>query len=286
MEDKLIKAVAADGKLRMTTAQTINTVQHARDTHDLLPVATAALGRLLTGALLMSADFKGEERLTIRVAGDGPLGQLVADAGFGKVRGYVENPDVVLPSTDASKIDVAGGVGSGNMYVTKDLRLKEPWQGSVPLVSGEIAQDLTYYMMHSEQIPSSVGLGVMVTPEAKIAQAGGFLIQALPGCPDQVLDVMESRVAEINSVTEMFDYHGTPEGVLIWMLAGLDPHIFDPVSIEYHCDCSRERMARALVSLGPDELNKLKDEDIETVCHFCNSRYTFPVDEVKAWLAK
>lgn len=284
MQDSIVKAVTADGSLRAAAALTTSLVQEARDRHGLYPVPTAALGRLLTGGLLMAADFKGKERVNLRIDGDGPMGQAFVDAGYGEARGYVTNPEIHLPLNARGKLDVAGAVGQGTLYVIKDLGLKEPWNSSVDLVSGEIAEDLTYYLTNSEQVPSAVALGVVVTPEAKVAVAGGFLVQAMPGCPEGYLDKVEEKIAQVSRVTQLLSDLKDPAAVVAWLLEGLDPQLFEPIPVAYKCRCSRERMAQALVSLGRDDLNHLlaDPEGIETVCHFCNEKYHFAKEDIQA----
>lgn len=285
MQDYIVKAVTADGSLRASAALTTGLVQEARDRHGLYPVPTAALGRLLTGGLLMAADFKGKERLNLRIEGDGPMGQVFVDAGYGEARGYVANPEIHLPLNQAGKLDVAGAVGKGTLYVIKDLGLKEPWSSSVELVSGEIAEDLTYYLTHSEQIPSAMALGVVVTPEAKVAVAGGFMVQVMPGCPDWYLTILEDRISQVSSVTNLLNEKKDPASLLNWLLEGMDPQIFDPVPVSYNCQCSRERMSNALVSLGRDELQQLlAEQELETVCHFCNEKYVFTKQDIQGIL--
>jgi len=277
MQDHIVKAITADGSLRAAVALTTSTVQEARDRHGLYPIPTAALGRLLTGGLLMASDFKGKERLNLRIDGDGPMGQVFVDAKVGEARGYVTNPDIHLPLNDKGKLDVAGAVGQGVLYVIKDLRLKEPWSSSVDLVSGEIAEDLTYYLTHSEQIPSAVALGVIVTPEAKVAVAGGFLIQVMPGCPDGYLSKLEAKISQVDSVTNLLSEMQSPGAVISWLLEDMSPQLFEPVPVAYKCTCSQKRMAQALISLGKDELMQLMSEPggLETLCHFCNEKYLF-----------
>ena len=283
MLDYIVKAVTADGSLRASAAITTSTVQEARDRHGLYPVPTAALGRLLTGGLLMSSDFKGKERLNLRIESDGPMGPMFVDAGYGEARGYVTNPEVHLPLNAKGKLDVAGIVGRGTLYVVKDFGLKEPWSSSVELVSGEIAEDLTYYLTHSEQIPSAVALGVVVTPEAKVAIAGGFLIQVMPGCPEGHLDMLEKKIAQVGSVTNLLKEKKEPGAVLSWLLDGMEPKLFDPIPVSYACKCSRERMAKALVTLGKEELQQLMSDPkgFETVCHFCNDKYPFSNEDIQ-----
>lgn len=283
MRDTIIKAVTGDGNLRVTAAVTTTVVQKARDYHNLYPVPTAALGRLLTGGLLMAADYKNNERINLRIDGDGPIGQILVDAGYGEARGYVSNPEANLPLNARGKLDVAGVVGKGKLYVVKDLGLKEPWNSSVNLVSGEIAEDIAYYFSHSEQIPSAVALGVEVTPEALVSAAGGFIVQVMPGCPEAKLELMETRVGGITSVTGMVKDMETPERMASWLLEDMEPQILDQFPAFYECKCSRDRMARALISLGRDDLTQLLAEpgDTETICHFCNKRYIFTNTDIR-----
>lgn len=283
MRDTIIKAVTGDGSLRVTAAVTTTVVQKARDYHNLYPIPTAALGRLLTGGLLLAADFKNNERINLRIDGDGPIGQVFVDAGYGETRGYVSNPEANLPLNVRGKLDVAGVVGKGKLYVVKDLGLREPWNSSVNLVSGEIAEDLACYLSHSEQIPSAVALGVEVTPEATVSAAGGFIVQVMPGCPETKLELMEARVSGITSVTGMIKETEVPEKMVSWLLDGMEPQVLDHFPAVYECKCSRDRMARALISLGEGELTQLLAEpgEIETICHFCNKKYIFTNAEIR-----
>lgn len=284
VQDNIVKAVTADGSLRAAAALTTSMVQEALDRHGLYPVPTAALGRLLTGGLLMAADFKGTERINLRIDGDGPIGQIFVDAGYGEARGYVTNPDIHLPLNARGKLDVAGAVGKGTLYVVKDLGLREPWSSSVDIVSGEIAEDLTYYLSHSEQIPSAVALGVVVTPEAKVDVAGGFMVQVMPGCTQGYLEQLESKISQVDSVTKLLSEMQDPAAIVSWLLEGLEPRLFEPIPVHYRCKCSKDRMAQALVSLGRDDLKELQSDPqgIETVCHFCNEKYFFNQQDIEA----
>lgn len=282
MQDHIVKAVTAAGTLRAAAALTTSVVQEARDRHDLYPVPTAALGRLLTGGLLLAADFKENERINLRIDGDGPLGHMLVDAGYGEARGYVSNPEAHLPLSSQGKLDVGGAVGKGILYVVKDMGLKEPWQSSVDLISGEIAEDLTYYLTHSEQIPSAIALGVLVNPGAQVEIAGGLLVQVLPGCPEEHLAKAEAKVARISSVTQLLK-EMQPKALVEWLLEGLEPVTFAPIPVRYSCKCSRDGMVRALISLGRNDLEELAgDPDgFEIVCRFCNEKYTFRQEEIK-----
>lgn len=282
LHDHLVKAVTSDGNLRAASVLTSSTVQEALDRHNLYPVPTAALGRLLTGGLLLAADFKGKERINLRIDGDGPIGQVYVDAGFGEARGYASNPDIHLPLNSRGKLDVAGAVGKGTLYVVKDLGLKETWSSSVNLISGEIAEDLTYYLTHSEQIPSAMALGVVVTPEARVAISGGF-----PSPGDARMSRRSSGKGRGQGDPSKEHYSAPmdmqkPEFVVRWLLEGLAPQMFAPIPLSYECKCSKERMSRALVSLGKAELAELAaDPDgFETVCHFCNEKYPFNQGEI------
>ncbi len=284
MEDYIIRATAADGFIRAFAAYTKNTVQTAKNYHNTTPVATAALGRMLTAAAMMGSMLKNEKDLvTLQIRSDGPLqGVVVTSDSKSRVKGYVFNPDVDIPLKYAGKLDVGGAVGKGNLSVIKDIGLKYPFSGSIELVSGEIAEDLTYYFSVSEQTPSSVGLGVLVDTDLTIKQAGGFIIQLLPGAPDKVVDELEKRLATIPYVTNMLDDGMTPEDILEKVLGDMDLKISDKTPVEYYCNCSRTRVEKALISIGKKELVKLIEEDhkAQLHCHFCNKTYDFNEDEL------
>lgn len=288
MEDYIVRGTAAGGYIRAFAAYTKKTVQTASDYHNTTPVATAALGRMLTAAAMMGNMLKGEKDLvTLQIRSLGPLKGIVATSdSHSRVKGYVFNPNVDIPEKYPGKLDVGGAVGQGYMSVTKDIGMKEPYSGRIQLVSGEIAEDLTYYFSVSEQTPSSVGLGVLVDTDLSIKQAGGFIIQLLPGAPESVISDLENRLNTIPYVTNMLDDGMTPEDILNTILKDMDLKISDKTPVEYYCNCSRARVEKALISIGKEELSKLIDEDhkAELNCHFCNKKYQFTEDELKALL--
>ncbi|CAM3099650.1 Hsp33 family molecular chaperone HslO [Paenibacillus sediminis] len=282
-QDRLIRGTAMDGRVRAFAVRTTELVEELRRRHDTFPTATAAMGRTLTAAAMMGAMLKGEEKLTIQVKGDGPIGQIVADANaHGEVRGYVDNPHVHLPSNSLGKLDVAGAVGtSGYIYVTKDLGLKEPYRGSVPIISGELGEDFTYYFAKSEQTPSAVGLGVLVDTDNSVIVAGGFIIQLLPGLSDDEITVIEQAVGSLPPVTSLLDQGLELDEMLRWLLP--DVKVLDGMDIHFKCQCSHERVERTLISLGESELKQIIDEDgrAEVQCHFCNETYSFNKEQLE-----
>lgn len=285
-QDRLIRGTALDGKVRAFAVRTTNLVEELRSRHDTYPTATAALGRTVTAAAMMGAMLKGEEKLTLQVKGDGPIGQIVADANAkGEVRGYVTEPHVHLPSNSMGKLDVAGVVGTtGFINVTKDLGLKEPYRGSVPIISGELGEDFTYYFALSEQTPSAVGVGVLVDTDNSVIVSGGFIIQLLPGLEDSEIAAIEQAVGQMPPVTSLLDQGMELEEMLRWLLP--DIKVMDQMDITFKCTCSRERVERTLISLGEHELQQLIDEGEETevVCDFCREAYAFSADELQALL--
>ncbi|WPP41452.1 Hsp33 family molecular chaperone HslO [Paenibacillus hunanensis] len=286
--DRLIRGIAMDGKVRAFAVRSTELVEELRRRHDTWPTATAALGRTLSTAAMMGAMLKGEEKLTIQVKGDGPIGQIVADANAkGEVRGYVDNPHVHLPSNAKGKLDVAGVVGTeGFIYVIKDLGLKEPYRGSVPIVSGELGEDFTYYFATSEQTPSAVGVGVLVENDNSVIVAGGFILQLLPGLSDKEIDAIEKALSEMPPVTTLLEQGLELEDMLKRLLP--DVEIMDQMDIMFKCSCSRERVEQTLVSLGETELTQLIEEDgqAEVVCHFCNEKYQFQRADLEKLLAE
>ncbi|GLX71447.1 Hsp33 family molecular chaperone HslO [Paenibacillus glycanilyticus] len=287
LQDVLVRGTAWGGKIRVFAARTTQLVSELQRRHQTLPTATAAFGRTATAASIMGAMLKGEEQLTVKVKGDGPIGQIVVDANaHGEVRGYVDNPDVLLPSNQHGKIDVAGGVGTnGYLHIIKDLGLKDPYLGSVPIVSGELGEDFTYYFAVSEQTPSAVGLGVLVAPEGQVIHAGGFIIQLLPGLTDEEITRLEQAVGSIPQVTQLLEQGETPEGILR-RLVGDDLHIHDTLELKFQCKCSRERVEQTLLSVGASELEQIIEEDgkAELVCHYCNEAYTFDREQLQQLL--
>ena len=280
----MIRATAAQGQIRAFAASARDLVEQARAGHNTSPVATAALGRLLTAGVMMGSMMKNQQDLlTLKIRGDGPIGGLTvtADAN-GNVKGYVNNPLVVLPCNDKGKLDVAGALGIGVLSVIRDVGLKEPYVGQTILVSGEIAEDLTYYYATSEQTPSSVALGT------RVRQAGGFMIQLMPGATEEVIGKLEERIGAVSSVTSLLDEGMSPEQILEELLAGMDVEITDRMDVRFYCGCTRKRVEKALVSIGKKELEDMirEGKPIEMNCHFCNAAYEFSVEELKELLVK
>ncbi|MEC0182776.1 MULTISPECIES: Hsp33 family molecular chaperone HslO [Paenibacillus] len=282
-QDRLIRGTAMDGRVRAFAVRTTQLVEELRRRHDTYPTATAALGRTLTAGAIMGSMLKGNERLTIQVKGDGPIGQIVVDANAaGEVRGYVAEPHVHLPSNSMGKLDVAGAVGTeGFIHIIKDLGLKEPYRGSTPIISGELGEDFTYYFAKSEQTPSAVGLGVLVDTDNSVIVAGGFIIQLLPGLNDDEITAIENAVGSLPPVTALLDQGLELDEMLRWMLP--DVRVLDETDIHFQCECSRERVEKTLISLGESELTQLIEEEgqAEVVCHFCNEAYQFNKDDLQ-----
>lgn len=285
MKDYIVRATAANHQIRAFAAYTRQTVEDARAAHNTSPVATAALGRLLTGAVMMGSMMKNEKDvLTIQIKGSGPIGGLTVTADSqGNVKGYAHNPDVMLPPSKAGKLDVGGALGLGVMNVIKDMGLKEPYVGQTVLQTGEIAEDLTYYFATSEQVPSSVGLGVLMQKDNTVKQAGGFIIQVMPFAEDEVLDRLEENISHLEPVTTMLEKGYTPEQILETVFEGMDVEINDVLPARFYCNCTKERVEKAIVSVGEKEIKAMiaEDKEIEVNCHFCNKHYTFTVEELK-----
>lgn len=285
MSDYIVRATAAGTQIRAFACTTRETVEAARAAHNTSPVVTAALGRLLSAGAMMGSMLKGEKDiLTLQIRSDGPIQGLTVTAGSrGKVKGYANVPDVILPANAAGKLDVGGAVGSGILSVIKDMGLKEPYSGQTLLQTGEIAEDLTYYFATSEQVPSSVGLGVLMNRDNTVRQAGGFIIQLMPFVEDGVIGRLEENLKKISPVTTMLDQGNTPGQMLEQVLEGLNLEVTDTMPTGFVCDCSRERVEKALVSLGKKELKDMIDEGqgITVNCHFCNKDYKFYMDDLK-----
>ncbi len=284
MKDYIVRATAADTQIRAFAASTTQLVEMARMHHNTSPVATAALGRLLTAGGMMGSMMKNDtDVLTLQVQCGGPIGGMTVTADSqGHVKGYVNNPDVILPAKNG-KLDVGGALGAGFLNVIKDMGLKEPYSGQTILRTGEIAEDLTYYFATSEQVPSSVGLGVLMEKDNKVRCAGGFIVQVMPFIEDEVLDKLENNIQKIQSVTAMLDDGHTPEEMLGHVLEGLDMKVVDTMPVEFSCNCSKQRIEKAIISVGKKEIQSMIDdgEEIEVKCHFCNTAYKFTVDELK-----
>ena len=285
MSDYIIRATAAEGQIRAFAATTKELVEYARSAHNTSPVATAALGRLLTAGAMMGVMMKGEkDLLTIKVNGDGPIEGLTVTADSkGNVKGYAYNPGVMLPPNDKGKLDVGGALGVGVLSVIKDIGLKEPYEGQTILVTGEIAEDLTYYFATSEQTPSSVALGVLMNRDNTVRQAGGFILQLLPGASEEVISGLEEKLAGVSSITSLLDEGKTPEMILEYMLGDFGLEILDRMPAAFHCNCSKSRIEKALISVGRHELQDMIDDGktIEVNCHFCNKNYPVTVEELK-----
>ncbi len=285
MSDYIVRATAANNQIRAFAITSKELVEEARIRHNTSPVMTAALGRLLSGAAMMGTMMKGEkDLLTVQIKCGGPAKGLTvtADAN-GNVKGYAEVPDVMLPPNSLGKLDVGGALGLGIMNVIKDMGLKEPYTGQIALQTGEIAEDLTYYFATSEQIPSAVGLGVLMNKDNTVKQAGGFILQLLPFTSEEIIGKLEEKIKSIDSVTEMLEKGYTPERILEEILGDLGLEITDTIPAQYSCNCSKERVSKALISIGAKDLQEMIDDDkpIEVNCHFCNTDYTFSVDELK-----
>lgn len=290
MNDYIIRATAANDQIRAFAAVTTEMMETAREHHNTSPVATAALGRLLTAGAMMGSMMKGEKDvLTLQIKAGGPLqGITVTADSQGNVKGYVGNPDVCIPANSKGKLDVAGAVGPGFLTVIKDMGLKEPYSGQVMLQTCEIAEDLTYYFATSEQVPSAVGLGVLMNKNNTVRQAGGFIVQLMPFAEEEVISRLEQNVQKINSVTNLLEEGHTPESLLEKVLEGFDVQINEKMDTRFHCNCSKERVAKALISIGRKELNEMIQEGkpIEMNCHFCNTNYNFTVEELKEILRR
>jgi molecular chaperone Hsp33 len=288
MKDELVRGTAWNGGIRVFAARTTELVSELQRRHGTFPTATAALGRAATAAAMMGMMLKGKERLTVQVKGDGPLGQIVIDANAeGEIRGYVDHPQVHLASNNQGKLDVAGAVGrNGYLHVIKDLGLKEPYTGSVPIISGELGEDFTLYFAESEQTPSAVGLGVLVEKDGSVLHSGGYIVQVMPGLPDAQLERLENAIAGMPHVTALLDQGETPES-LLHFLVGEDLTIHQTIEPVFKCKCSRERFEKVLITLGKNELRSLIEEDgqAELHCHFCNEKYLFDAVDLEALLS-
>lgn len=284
MTDYIVRATAADGQIRAFAAYTKDVVEEARRRHNTSPTATVALGQLLTAGTMMGAMMKNDtDILTLQIRCDGPLGGLTVTAdNQGNVKGYAVHPDVDVPVKNG-QINVADALDLGVLNVIKDMGLKEPYVGQTILETSEIAKDLTYYYMNSEQVPSSVGLGVLMNKDNTVKCAGGFIIQLMPFAEDATIDKLEENLKNVTSVTELLDHGCTPEGLLEALLGNLGIEVLDTLPTQFHCNCSKERVEKAVASVGREDLQAMIDdgEDIEVKCDFCNNTYKYTVDELK-----
>ena len=285
MSDYLVKALACDGNIRAYAVRTTETIREAQERHQTWRTASAALGRTLTAGVMMGAMLKGEDKLTIKINGGGPLGPIVVDSNAkGEVRGYVTNPEVDFESNEHGKLDVRRAVGTdGMLAVVKDIGLRDFFSGQVPLVSGELGEDFTYYFATSEQVPSSVGVGVLVNPDDTILAAGGFIFQLMPGTPESVISQVEERLNTIPPVSKLIEQGLTPEEILAELFGKEQIKILEKMPVQFACNCSKDRFANAIIGLGKVEIDAMIEEDgqAEAHCHFCNEKYLFTKEELE-----
>lgn len=288
MADYLVRGLGFNGNVRAFAVVTTDTVAEAQRRHHTWPIVTAALGRSMTAGVMMGAMLKGEDKLTVKVEGNGPIGPMIIDSNAkGEVRGFVTNPHIHFDLNEHGKLDVRAGVGdAGTLTVVKDLGMRDMFSGQVPIVSGEVAEDFTYYFAVSEQVPSSVGLGVLVNPDNTVKAAGGFILQLMPGCPDEVIDEIEQHIATIEPVSKMIEKGYTPEKILEAVLGENHVQVLDQLPVSFQCQCSKDRFGAAIIGLGKREIQEMIDEDgqAEAVCHFCTERYVFDKQELEGFI--
>jgi len=285
LSDKLIKALAYNKEIRAYVVDATNMVSEARKRHDSWNTATAALGRALIGSTLLGTSQKGDVKTTVRIQGNGTVGFIVVDSDTkGNTKGYIKNPHVSLKLNEEGKLDVSGAVGSeGTLTVSKDLGLKNPFVGQVPLISGELGNDFTYYMVNSEQIPSAIGLSVIVNPDESIKTAGGFMLQVLPEASEETITELENTITNLPLISELMDQGYTPEQILDKLVGENNSKILEEQVVQFKCDCSKERFANSISSLGKTEIQQMIDEDhgAEAVCHFCRNNYYYTEEELE-----
>lgn len=290
MSDYIVRGTAANNQIRVFAATTRDLVEHAREAHNTSPVATAALGRLLTGGVMMGSMMKGEkDLLTLQIQCNGPIKGLTVTADSqGRVKGYAYNSNVMLPPSDKGKLDVGKALDLGVLSVIKDMGLKEPYMGQTQLISGEIAEDLTYYFATSEQVPSAIALGVLMEKDNTVKRAGGFIIQLMPFAEDGLAEKLEDKIKGMTSITSLLEQGMSPEDIINEILGEFGVEIMDTLPAEFSCNCCKDRVEKALISVGAKELNAMIQEGkpVELNCHFCNSKYTFSVEELKEILRK
>lgn len=283
--DYIVRATAAKGQIRAFAITSREMVETARKHHNTSPVATAALGRLMTGGAMMGVMMKGEEdMLTLMMKGDGPIdGVTVTADSKGNVKGYVGNPNVLIPANYAGKLDVGAAIGYGTLTVIKDMGLKEPYSSQVPLSTSEVAEDLTYYFASSEQVPSAVGLGVLMAKDNTVRQAGGFIVQLMPFAEEEVIAKLEQRISQIHSVTDMLEKGMTPEDILKEVMGDMDVQFTDKIDTGFVCNCSKERIVEVLAGIGKKDMDSIINDgkEVEVKCDFCNTSYKFSVEELK-----
>lgn len=288
--DYIVRATAANHQIRAFAISSTNTIEEARQRHNTSPIATVALGRLMSAGAMMGTMMKGDDDIiTIQIKGDGPIGGLTVTADAkANVKGYVNNPEVMLPLNSSGQLDVEKALGIGVLSVIKDIGLKEPYVGDTILVTSDVTQDITYYFATSEQVPTSVGLSVIMSKDNTVKSAGGFIIQLLPDASEEIISALEKKIKEVKNVTTMLEHGYTPEQMLEELLGEFGLDILDKIPTQFYCNCSKERMSRALISIGRKELSSLIEEGrtIEVNCHFCGSHYNFDVEELKDLLHK
>jgi molecular chaperone Hsp33 len=290
MKDYIVRATAIDNQIRAFAVNTTEMVEEARSRHNTSPVVTAALGRLMTAASMMGSMLKNEkDLLTLQIRGDGPIQGLVVTADSkANVKGYPFVPVVDIPLKENGKLDVSTGLGIGIMNIIKDIGLKDPYVGQTHLVSGEIAEDLTYYFATSEQVPSAVALGVLVDKDYSVKQSGGYIIQLLPNAEEEIINKLEENIKRVSSITNEMEEGKTPEDILEIILGDMGLQILEKMPTKFHCNCTKDRVQRALISVGKKDLQEMIDdgETIELNCHFCNTKYLFTIDELKELVSK
>ena len=279
MEDYLVKALCYEGSIRAYAVRATNTISEAQKRHDTWSSSTAALGRTMVGALLLGATLKGDDKMTVKVQGNGPAGSIIVDSdGSGNTKGYIKNPHVSLTLNENGKIDVKGAVGTEGIFtVIKDLGLKETFSGQTPIISGEIGEDFTYFMAVSEQTPSAIGLSVLVDPDESVKAAGGFMIQVMPGADEETIDFIEKRLTEVPMVSKLLEEGNSPESILELLLAEKEIEILEKMPVQFKCTCSKEKFGTAIIAVGLDEINAMIEEDhgAEAVCQFCGNKYQY-----------
>ena len=289
MQDYMVRATAADDSIRAFAAVTKQMVEDARQAHDTTPVCTAALGRLLTGGVMFGSMLKEDRALvTLQIRSDGPAGGITvtADSHY-HAKGYINNPHVQIPLKPNGKLDVSGAIGQGTLTVIRDIGLKEPYVGTIRMPSGEIAEDLTLYFAESEQIPSSVGLGVLVDRDWSVKQAGGFILQLMPGASDAVIDELEKRLSKVSGITDLLERGMLPEDILEELTGSFGLQITEKHEVSFACDCSQERVEKALISIGTKDIREMIEEGkpVDVGCQFCGKQYRFDIDALRRILA-